>query len=118
MRVIQVIEEQEMVNRNFERALRNCLEILVKSLPSILDLVLVKMKDHFLDHQQKIIRGQYFSVQKVLEFVKILSTMQDDAFFMFLTALDQLGHRHVANEIRLVANIAVPPPPHNGKWKY
>ena len=105
------------MNRSFENALQRCLESLVKSLPSILDLVLlVKMNTFFLSNQQEIIRAHPTSVLKVVEFVKILCTMQDDAFFAFLTALDQLGYRHVANEIRLAANIAVPPPPHSSKW--
>ena len=104
------------MNKNYDNALQRCLESLVKSLPSVLDLVLVKMNDQFLNHQQEIIKAQQTSAQKVVEFVKILCTMQDDAFFVFLIALDQLGYRHVANEIRLAANIAEPPPPHNSKW--
>ena len=105
------------MNKNFETALQRCLESLVYSLPSILDYVLLKMNTRFLNHQQEIIRAQQTSVLKVTEFVKILSTMQDDAFFAFLTVLDQLGYRHVANEIRLAANLTVPPPPHSSKWK-
>ena len=101
------------MNKDYEDALQKCLEGLVKTLPSILDMLLVKMDTYFLDHQQEVIKTQANSVQKVVEFVKILKTMQDDAFFSFLTALDQLNYRHMANEIRLAANlyILVQPPP-------
>ena len=100
------------MNKDYEDALQKCLEGLVKSLDSILDVLLVKMNTYFLDHQQEVIKTQANSVRKVTEFVKILRTMEDNAFFAFLTALDQLNYRHVANEIRLAAKLPVPPPPH------
>ena len=92
------------MNKDFEEALQQCTEGLVKTVPSILDILLVKMNTYFLDQQQEVIKTQATSVLKVVEFVKILRTMQDDAFFAFLTALDQLNYRHMANEIRLAAN--------------
>ena len=103
------------MNKDYEEALQKCLEGLVKTLPSILDILLVKMNAYFLDYQQEVIKTNASSVNKVVEFVKILRTMQDDAFFAFLTALDQLNYRHMANEIRLAANIPVQPPPHSSK---
>ena len=105
------------MNKDYVDALQKCLEGLVKSLPSILDMLLVKMNTYFLDQQQEIIRTRENSVYKVVEFVNILRTMQDDAFFAFLNALDQLNYRHVADEIRLAANcnLPVPPPPQNSK---
>ena len=103
------------MNKDYEEALQKCMEGLVKTLPSILDIVLVKMTTYFLDHQQEVIKTKASSVDKVVEFVKILRTMQDDAFFAFLTALDQLNYRHMANEIRLAAKIPVQPPPHSSK---
>ena len=104
------------MNKEYEDALQKCLEGLVKSIPSILDILLVKMNTYFLDHQQEVIRAQTTNVRKVTEFVNILRTMPNDAFFAFLAALDQLNYRHVANEIRLVANVPVPPPPHSSKY--
>ena len=105
------------MNKDYEEALQKCLERLVITLPSILDMLLVKMNTYFLDQQQEVIRTQANSVQKVVEFVKILRTMQDDAFFAFLTALDELNYRHMANEIRSAAKlyvpVHVPPPPQN-----
>ena len=103
------------MNKDFEEALQQCTEGLVKTVPSILDILLVKMNTYFLDQQQEVIKTQATSVLKVVEFVKILRTMQDDAFFAFLTALDQLNYRHMANEIRLAANLPVQPPPHSSK---
>lgn len=55
---------------------------LMKALPSILDVLLVKMNIYFLDHQQDVIKIQATSMLKVTEFIKILRTMQDDAFFL------------------------------------
>ena len=103
------------MNKDYKEALQKCLDGLAKTLPSILDILLVKMNAYFLDHQQEVIKTKASSVDKVVEFIKILRTMQDDAFFAFLSALDQLNYRHMANEIRLMANIPVQPPPHNSK---
>ena len=96
---------------SYEDALQKCLDMLTRTIPSILDSVLVKMNDHFLLHQQEVVRSQSTGLMRVVEFVKILSTMPNDAFFTFLNALDQLNYRHVANEIRLAANLPVPVPP-------
>ena len=103
------------MNQYYQEALRKCLAGLVQSIPSILDLVLVKMNMHFLPIQQETIQSQPNSVAKVTEFVKILTTMTNEAFHTFLGVLDQLHYRHVANEIRLAANMPVQVPPHSSK---
>lgn len=103
------------MDKKYEDALNKCLDELVKTIPSILDMVLVKMNDYFLDQQQEMIRAQTTGLMKVVEFVKVLRTMENKAFFTFLDVLDQLNYRHVANDIRLAANVPIPPPPQGGK---
>lgn len=109
------------MDKRYEDALEKCMERLVKTLPTILDPVLVKMNAYFLSHQQEVIQGQANSTQKAVEFVKTLTTMQNDAFHKFLDVLDQLRYGHLANEIRLEANMPVRElqvPSHSSKFKF
>ena len=103
------------MDKKYEDALSKCLDELVKTMPSILDMVLVKMNNYFLDQQQEMIRAQTTGLMKVVEFVKVLRTLENEAFFTFLDVLDQLHYRHVANDIRLAANVPIPQPPQGGK---
>lgn len=102
----------------YEEALDTCMEVLVKTMPSILEMILVKMNTDFLDHQKETIRSQNSSVRKVVEFVNVLKTLQNEALFKFLDVLDQLNYQHVANTIRGAAGIGIPQPrapPQNSK---
>lgn len=105
------------MDRKFVEALDKCMELLVKTLPSILEMVLVKMNTDFLEHQQEVIRAQNSSVRMVVEFVKALKTMQNELFLKFLNVLDQLNYQHLSNEIRRVADLelTVVPPPQSSK---
>jgi len=89
-------------------ALDKSLTLLVNSLPSILELVLVQMNTDFLQHQQEVIRAEKTSVMKVVKFVEILKSMRDDVFMKFLGVLDGLKYGHVADEIRRSAGIPIP----------
>lgn len=105
------------MDKCYQDALQKSLAGLAQNIPSILDLILVKMNMHFLGIQVETIQAKPNSVAKVTEFVKILTTMQNDAFHNFLSVLDQLNYRHVANEIRLAANIPIQAPPHSSKLR-
>jgi len=106
------------MEKKYEEALDKSMELLVKSMPSILEMILVKMNTDFLDHQKEMIRSQNSSVRKVVEFVNVLKTLQKEVLFKFLDVLDQLNYQHVANEIRREAGIDIPQPrapPQNSK---
>lgn len=103
------------MDRCYQEALNKSVDGLTRTIPSILDLVLVKMNTYFLNHQLEMIRSKETSLNKIVEFVNILKTMQNEAFFEFLQVLDELKYRHMANEIRLAANLPVPPPPQISK---
>jgi len=106
------------MEKKYVEALDNCVEVLVKSIPSILEMILIKMNTDFLDHQKEMIRLQNSSIRKVVEFVNVLKTLQNEALLKFLDVLDQLNYQHVANEIRREAGIDIPQPrapPQNSK---
>lgn len=96
------------MDKKYVEVLDGHLELLVNTLPTILEMVLVKMNTHFLDHQKETIRTQTSSVRKVVEFVNALRTMQNESLYKFLNVLDEMNYQHVANEIRRAANIDIP----------
>ena len=96
------------MDERYSEALDKSLTLLVNSLPSILDLVLVQMNTDFLQHQQETIRAEKTSVMKVVKFVGILKSMPNNVFMKFLAVMDGLKYGHVADEIRGSAGIPIP----------